>query len=74
MTQRENPASAFIARKLGENVEKTPWRSMSPDQRIYWYGITSDLISSMYDAGFTIPQPEDPVAVWEKLFSEVVLA
>lgn len=67
----ENPGVSFIAITLGEWVEKVPWAQMSRDQRTYWFQAASELVSAMYGAGFTIPQPVDPVAVWNLVRSHL---
>lgn len=67
MTPRENPATVFMARQIGEHVEQVPWREMSRDQQFYWLNTAFLMVTAMYDAGFTIPQPENPDAVWDEL-------
>ena len=66
MSQRENPATVFIAHTLAERVHG-PWASLPAFVRREWYERASDLVIDMYAAGFTIPQPEDPDAVWARL-------
>jgi hypothetical protein len=62
--QRENPATLFIARTLAEHATGKPWRQIRQARRIKWAERASHLVIEMYAAGFTIPQPADPDAVW----------
>ena len=67
---RENPATVFMAHHLAETVNRIPWAELHADVRDLWMDRVNDLILAMYQAGFTIPQPDDPDAVWAALLSE----
>lgn len=64
---RQNPAGTFIAMTLAEQATGKPWRKLSRDTQAKWVECASNLIIAMYRAGFTLPQPVDPDAVWDSL-------
>lgn len=66
-SDRENPAQAFIAHHLAESVNRIEWDELHPDVRELWLTKAGTLLRAMYRAGFTIPQPADPDAVWASL-------
>jgi hypothetical protein len=60
----ENPASAFIAQTIAEKITGLPWSEIRPDWQHLYSEVASHVVIEMYDAGFVIPQPTDPEAVW----------
>jgi hypothetical protein len=64
---RQNPAYLFMARTLAEKATGKPWHRLSRSNRLKWLHLADELIIAMYGAGFNIPQPEDPDAVYRAL-------
>lgn len=66
---RSNPAVHFMAKTLAENATGKPWRRVSQKKRLMWMERAAHLLTEMYLAGFRIPMPVDPGAVWKGLES-----
>jgi hypothetical protein len=66
VTERENPATTFIAVTLCEYVHGD-WANVPDYVRDDWTERAGHLLRAMYAAGFTIPQPDDPDRVWNEL-------
>jgi hypothetical protein len=67
MSERENPATVWLAHWLAQKVHGVPWRLLDFDGRGRWLAVATELITDMYGAGFTIPQPGNPGAIWDEI-------
>lgn len=68
----ENPAVSFMTVFLAESIHGADWADISDKERRKCGRLVSDLITAMYDAGFTIPQPDDPEGIWANLRAKIV--
>lgn len=68
----ENPATAFMTVFLAESLHGAAWEHISEKKRWNCGRLVSDLVIAMYEAGFTIPQPDNPEAIWASLRTRVV--